>query len=128
MEQGERTCPLCHNNCPEGAPLCPRGQAYFGKEQPRQHKTSHGWGEWPPATQAQRAKGRSRKVPSAFRDRIPADSLTGLLMRSGHYLFNYLHMGHQADEAAFSALTEDEKAALQEMLMRLLVAWKQEQQ
>lgn len=128
MEQGEKTCPLCHNHCPEGAPRCPRGQAYFGKEQPRQHKASHGWGEWPPATRPQEPRDRSRNAPSDPRDRIPADRLTGLLMRSGHYLFHYLHMGHQADEAAFSALTEDEKAALQEMLTRLLAAWQQEQQ
>lgn len=127
MEQRKRTCPFCHNNCPEGAPLCSKGQAYFGKEHPRQHKAFHGWGKRPPAVRAQRPKDRSRKAPSAFCDRIPADSLAGLFMRSGHYLFNYLHMGHRADEVAFSALTEGEKTALQEMLMRLLAAWKQEQ-
>lgn len=126
MEQGKRVCPLCHNNCSEEAPLCPKGQAYFGKEQ-SQHETSYGWEERPPVTRAQRAKGRSRISPFAFRNRIPDDSLTGLLIRSGHYLFNYLHMGHQVDEVAFSALTEDEKTALQEMLIRLLAAWKQEQ-
>lgn len=128
MEQGKRNCPLCPNNCPEGAPLCPRGQAYFGEGQPRQHRAFHSWEERPPEAQAGRSKGRSRNAPSDFQDRIPADSLTSLLIRSGHYLFNYLHLGCQADEAAFSALTEDEKAALQEMLTRLLAVWKQEQQ
>lgn len=54
---------------------------------------------------------------------FPADTLIGLLMQSSNGLFPHLCMSKEAENAAFSALTDDERATLKEILTKLLASW-----
>ena len=120
MEQGKEFCPVCPKSCEKGATRCERGKEYFQSDGKGQTGHTHNCSGQGINASYGFHPGRG---PRHFEDQLSPDSLAGLLMRCGHYLFRFLRSNEALDKA-FCALSECERMELRSLLTRLMTSWK----
>lgn len=120
MEQKKEFCPMCPKGCEKGAVRCERGKEYFQAGGEGQTSRAHGFTGHDKSVGHGFHHGRGHRH---FEDQLPPDSLAGLLMRSGHYLFRFLHGNNEDLDKAFYALSECERMELKSLLTRLIASW-----
>ena len=98
-----QTCPQCDNHCPVDALRCGRGRKYFGvSDNSHEHDHGHDHGG---------CCGHGH----------PKSGLAGLLHQCGRFA---RHADMEETEL-FQALTDEEKAALQALLKKLVDNWQE---
>lgn len=103
MSEGKKadqiqTCDQCGNHCPVDALQCGKGYKYFGMEDT--------------GCNDEHSRGRGHHHHR--------DGLAGLIQRCGRFV----HHTDEEEEILFQALTEEERAALQELLGKLDAGWR----
>lgn len=103
----EQVCPQCGNHCPKDDLKCPRGMKYFGAKP--------------------EAGGRKHSFAHPTQEDISAmatdDAVIVLLRKSGHYLHHSAGNGKDVNKKLLSALSEEEKNTLVELLQKCTQDW-----
>lgn len=120
MKLEKEFCPMCPKGCEKDTTRCEKGKEYFQSDGKGQTGRPHSFTGQGLNASSSFHHGRS---PRHFEDQLPPDSLAGLLMRCGHYLFRFLRSDDALDKA-FGTLSECERMELQSLLTRLITSWK----
>lgn len=123
MEQKKEFCPMCLKDCEKGATRCEKGKEYFQSGGKGQAGHTHSFTGQGINASPGFHHGRGHRH---FEDQLPPDSLAGLLMRSGHYLFRFLRGNNEDLDNAFYALSECERMELKSLLTRLIASWERQ--
>ncbi len=105
-EEKDEVCPKCGNHCSPDELRCRRGMEYFGVKTEEK-------GE-------RRPSGRPEPDISTL---STDDAVIMLLRKSGHYLHHNAGHGEGINQALLSALTEEEKKTLVELLKKCTRDW-----